>query len=242
MNIFLLYLNFQYNINIGQIMSKLLYLSEKQLVKNSSNVEIANSLKESILFFLNNHDTSGFVFDLKTDIEDNKKILLLINKFNPLLPVIILSENDIPDLLKKWNSNIIGAKNFDEVIANRNIYINKRKFYRINWPLNIAYSYSYDMPNSSTGKILTLSLGGAYIITDDIHNLETNQKLICRVEFSIFFLLVESSIIRIIDNHTSEIPMGFAVQFENITDATKKCINRIINDEVISVLSKEFTI
>jgi hypothetical protein len=222
-------------------MSKILYFSEQDTGSYPPDIEKKSSLRDSILYFLNNQDTSGFIFDIMDKPDKNKNILHLIEKFNPLLPVIIISKTDISNKeeYKKWNPNIIWAKNINEAISTFHPYVNKRQFYRISWPLNVAFSQSFDMKNASHGKVLTLSLGGAYVLSENITDLKKNMKIVCRIEFSIFFLLVESHIVRVVTNSTEDMPKGFAIQFENITEATKKCINKLINDEVISTLSKE---
>jgi hypothetical protein len=225
-------------------MSKILYFSRQDTGTYPPDIEKKNTLRDSILYFLNNQDTSGFIFDIMEKPDENRNILLLIEKFNPLVPVIIISKNEISnrDEYKKWNPNVLWAKNVNEAMATFHPYVNKRQFYRITWPLNVVFSSSFDMKGASHGKILTLSLGGAYVLSDAVGLLKKDSKIICRIEFSIFFLLVESHIVRVVEKPTADAPKGFAVQFENITEATKKCINKLINDEVISILSKELHI
>jgi hypothetical protein len=231
------------------MMDKIIYYSEQNNnIKEIKGVLIEKTinLRQTIMFFLNNQDASGFIFDIQKSIEDNKKVLQLINKFNPGIPVIIIADEKETfniEEYKKWNQNILWAKNFDEVSIVYKPFINKRKFYRINWPLNIEFSETFELKNSLKGKILTLSVGGAYVKSNDTAGLKKDMKLICRLEFSLFYFLVESKVVRVINTEADEMnPAGFAVQFFNISEATKNCINRVINDEVVSTLFSELNI
>ena len=220
-------------------MAKIMYYSQnsdREEIKNTE-IVVSSSMREAILFFLNNQDTSGFIFDLQNKIEDNKKILLIMEKFNPSLPVIALCDVNVMDINSyyQWNKNFITADNLEDALLKLKPFLNKRKYYRIEWPLNITFADTYEMKNTKKGKILTLSLGGAYVQTEHRNNLKKNDRIVSRIEFSVFFLLVESIVVRVSTGNEK----GFAVQFENISEATRKCLNRIINDEVIFTLSKE---
>jgi Tfp pilus assembly protein PilZ len=99
-----------------------------------------------------------------------------------------------------------------------------------------AIFYHEDNPAvSESGVVLSLSAGGAFVKTTNLSLLD-NEAVIIEIQFMDFKFLVEAKVVRINKELSQELPVGFAVEFTKISEATKRYIARLIKDRILSTL------
>ncbi len=232
-------------------MIKILYYSSgnERLTENFNKEKFRifemKTLKDLIIFLLNNYDVQAFISEFHESVESRRTILEILFNFNEFLPVYFIDrENQDRASYHKIHPGIKFVRSIDEIFVHFEPYSNKRKYYRINWPLNAIIADSIESLSgraSRKGQIVSLSLGGAYINVSDFKNVRPSSEIALRIIFANFTFLVNAKVIRIAGNSNEyqSKSAGIAVEFHDVTDATKKFLNTIINDRVISMLFRE---
>lgn len=230
-------------------MEKILYFnsddnSNLDLTKlqNKYDLQIKKNIKDTFIYLINNPLVVAFATDLNDDKELTKKLLENIYHLNNMLSYIIVNTNNTPvdeKELKRYNDNAIVVNTADEIV---NIVdstsTNRREFNRIVWPLSTIF-YEPSMQSSyETGLVLSISAGGAFVKVSSLELIEKirNKNIMMEIVFEYFKFLVEASVLRVNSDVTSDISYGFAVKFVDVSEATHKCINTIVNNRILSFL------
>lgn len=198
------------------------------------------SLRELALFLADHYDAVGMAVALSSDPADDAQAVSLARRLSPQLPIILVGERTVFDQLPEsvarakatWSPDGASLAELFKPVKNR------RQFYRLEWPLGVQYSSHFNMTGHRPGKIITLSAGGASVLTRDLGGLAEGQDLFLRVYFEHFVFFVESRIVRV--SPLSGAEPGFAVAFQRITPATAGIIKDILRDQMVQVLGREF--
>jgi hypothetical protein len=232
-------------------MEKILYLNTMDVGKLVLNgvekrylIHTTPSLKEALIYLIDNPEVSMFVCDMDAENRICRKMIENLKHLNPILPIMLLNpgRSKISETeLRQFNNNISIVNTLEQVKENiDNAMMNRRQFNRIIWPLSANFYTEKDIKYVETGLVLSLSAGGAFVKTThfDIAKENLNRKIILEIKFEDFKFLVESIVLRVNEHSTGEMPAGFAAKFINISTATHSYIKRIVNDKILSSLMK----
>lgn len=227
-------------------MEKIVYFSDDgkyyldiRTLRDKYEIHKTSRIKDAVIYLIDNPDTELFLCDLAVSDEENHRVLTLIANLNPVMPFIgvrTIKTNRSEFDYKLYNENfalIDSPDKIDDVLARERK--NRRRFNRTVWPLSAIF-YRVDNPNASeSGVVLSLSVGGAYIKTTNL-SLAKDEELIIEIQFMDFKFLVEGRVVRINKDLSGDLPVGFAVEFIKVSEATKHYIARLIDDRILSTL------
>ena len=183
-----------------------------------------------------------FCVVLKLDIieKEDTELLLSINKCFPILPIIIISDDENnedfaePDfsLIKYDNDKEIIKEKLKVCISSINVR-NKRKNRRFSWPLK-GY-LSFDKKSWEKYPIKSISSSGAFLECNTVIP-GPGKKAILRIIFKNFKMY---TVCEILDPRmaSSNLPDGFGVKFTRFSEPSRKIINNIIDDALVKVLT-----
>lgn len=227
-------------------MEKIVYLSTDgryQLdltpVRDQYGIFKTSQAKDALIYLIDNPETCVFIYDLVPSDEDNHRMLTTLYNLNSLMPFIgvqTIRSNRTEFDYKLYNENFIlldNPKKIAEVLSREQK--NRRRFNRTVWPLSAIFYHEDNPAVSESGVVLSLSAGGAFIKTTNLSLLD-NETVIIEIQFMDFKFLVEAKVVRINKELSKDLPVGFAVEFIKISEATKRYIARLIKDRILSTL------
>lgn len=204
-------------------------------------VHLVGNLRELIRYFLENTDTIGLVAEMGAELSLAARAIDIAHRLNPQIPVVCLGETASFQRIGKPKS---GAQPLHAVSLNALLAILKpkatpRKFCRLEWPLQVYYSNQFNMAGAKGGKVVNLSIGGAAIVTQAPPGFQLGDAAFVKILFESFAFFVECRVVRAdLPGH----PLGFAVEFQKISPATRGAIQDILGDKLVQVLFEDFQI
>lgn len=237
------------NYSIGVFVSndKLVLNKYKDSLEKKVTLEIFNDVEDSIEYLIkDNLNISFCIIDCSS--AESKKIFSFIDKVhrvNNLIKIILVEvKNDFEKenkaniekySVESYNNRADTEKVFDYVFNMiSNLKDAKRKYSRVNWPLNVNITFLSDKKKPRIERhILSISGNGAYICSDD-HIPAKDEKLNLNITFKDFKLMTEALVVWTNeDGKKSEYPCGFAVSFIDIGHISQKIIDDIIKDKLL---------
>jgi len=212
---------------------------KKNLQESHASILPFDDIKKLLTHLINVPETPYLLFE-PSNLADDHKFLEAIFNLNRMLPIIFLCNQhscEAENIIKQY-STIQICKNFtefEELVTK--IDQNPRKSNRVNWPLTAKFFKDPQRPVMGKGNITSLSIGGLFIKTQNLEDVDLEDKLFFDIVFMDFTFLVEGVVITITPAKDSNNNIGgFAVRFENISDPTKKYISNLINHKLLNML------
>lgn len=188
-------------------------------------------------------------------ISFEERVISFVDKVNEINPFIVKIIFDCPsdwiknrtDLINKYNLIVFpsGCDNSEicESIKN-NVYTDdnkiKRRFSRVDWPLNVQISFDDSAKETITRNVLSISGNGAYISSENFMP-RKNDRLTLTISFKDFKLFTDSEVVWLNGSKQKpNLPEGFAVTFIDIGFASQKVIDSIIKDKIIKRVLFDF--
>ncbi len=196
-------------------------------------------IRNIVLKLIENNNINFIICDPDNSEKSNIELIETAVSLNPALTVILFRKNKITEVTcNNTECRTMFIEKMEEIKRIEDFRPEHlRNFKRINWPLSVKYSHSPEMGNPDSGKLISLSAGGAYIETKELDIISPGSKIFIEIEFKQFNFYADASILRI--NHIHQQPeknKGFAVEFQNVTQATQNCIDSIIKDKLAQKL------
>lgn len=182
-------------------------------------------------------DIRCLIIEFDRPDEEYRQFLLSIRDNFPLLGVCVLlpaaftgEKPPYRYLNSKASEGKLAEALRDFITKTQNV--NKRESHRFNWPLTARFSL--DNKEWETYEIHSISSGGAYLKCTGRFPPPLTPAWI-RAEFRDFVLEAEC---RTLDprSASSNLPVGFGVRFEGLSDTAVETLGRLINDAIISIL------
>jgi len=212
---------------------------KKNLQESHVSILQFDDIKKLLTHLINVPDTPYLLFE-PSNLADDHKFLEAIFNLNNMLPIIFLCNQhscEAENILKQYSTTQI-CKNFtefEELVTK--IDQNPRKFNRVNWPLTAKFFKDPKRPVMGIGNITSLSIGGLFIKTQNLEDVDLEDKLYFDIVFMDFTFLVEGAVISITPAKDSNNNIGgFSVKFDNISEPTKKYILNLINHKLLNML------
>jgi len=212
---------------------------KKNLQESGASIHQFDDIKKLLTHLINVPDTPYLLFE-SSNLDDDHQFLEAIFNLNNMLPIIFLCHQhscEVDSIIKKY-ATMQTCKNLAELEQLvSNIAKNPRKSNRVNWPLTAKFFKDPKRPVMGKGNITSLSVGGLFIKTQNLEDVDLEDKLYFDIAFMDFTFLVEGVVISITPAKDSNNNIGgFSVKFENISDPTKKYILNLINHKLINML------
>ena len=235
--------------NIGIFIEKDNHIKSKyqDQLQRKFTIEYFDSIPASLTYLVDNNINISFaVIKLSSDI--SKVILSFlenINSINPFIKIVAIETNDaiqsqFSDIIKKYNIITVSDTEDSDTLISR-IQSNllpedapKRKYSRVNWPLNVKVSFLDDKEKQSfDSNVLSISANGAYISHEDEIPAKAT-RLGLTISFKNFKLFTESYVVWTNDaNQKPSFSRGFAVDFRDMSLISQKIIDEIIKDKIL---------
>lgn len=210
-------------------------------------IEFFDTIPASLSYLVDNNINILFaIIRLSSDIP---KVILSflenIHGVNPFIKIVAIEVNStvksqFGEIIKKYEIITVYDTEDGDTLMHR-IQSNllpentpKRKYSRVNWPLNVKVSFLDDKEKQSfDSNVLSISANGAYISNDaDIPAKGTRLGL--TISFKNFKLFTESYVVWTNDaNQKPSFIRGFAVDFRDISLISQKIIDEIIKDKIL---------
>lgn len=208
-------------------------------LKKEFSVNYIRSIKAAIIYQIEFPAIDGIIYD--SDSLDHREILDSIEKIkllNPLVLQVVLGDLQ----LENENHQLVKDDNLDSIIRRiSNHSKNRRESNRATWPIRAVYHNSNSFDKKYTGVVLSISIGGCFLKTEHLDLGKPGDKVDMEILFDEFNFLVEGEIVRTqrIADLTS--PQGFSIRFLEPSPQTKKYIEQIINNRILSMIFDDFS-
>lgn len=201
----------------------------------------------SALPYIVENNTSIMFCIIRWSLESEELIKYFIEKVNAINPTIKIAIIETADTFASYYGNI--TKNYNTISFTKNEDPKdicktvmssipndskpRRQYSRVNWPLNVAISFSDKTKPKIERNILSISGNGAYVCSDT-NMPQKGDTLGLTISFKDFKLFTEARVVwNNEDNKKPEYPNGFAVSFVDIGLASQKIIDSIIRDKLL---------
>ncbi|WP_028974383.1 PilZ domain-containing protein [Spirochaeta cellobiosiphila] len=191
----------------------------------------AQDLKQAFLYQINNPNIDSYIIDIDISFEKLLEMISYIHYLNGLVHVYIHINHLLGDITKNVSQLHVLEDVGELPRLLKDIPPDHRQYNRGHWPIQCEYWFPSQPDLRYEGMILSLSSGGCFIQTKDIHR---DQVISMYVLFKDFRFLVEGRVLR--RNSDTDQSSGIAVEFENVTPQTLKYIDEIINKKILSHL------
>lgn len=224
----------------------------KNCMNNFFQMSIFTNTSSALPYIVENNINILFcVIRWNTEPEESVKLFMeKIHSINPLIKIIVIETVETfsdyySEIIKKYNImyftkneevKLICQKISDSIDQNN---IPRRKYSRVNWPLNVIISFFDKSKPKIERNILSISGNGAYICSDT--NIpQKGETLGLTISFKDFKLFTEARVVWTNeDNKREEYPNGFGVSFVDIGVASQKIIDSIIRDKLLQEILVE---
>lgn len=216
------------------------------------NITECDNLEEALQTAVSDSSFHYFICRAQSVSEEN--LLFLIKKIhtvNPQISKIITEvserwENENNDLCEKYSLTLVSDEAGEEslLFAINHVGLRdskqRRQFNRIEWPLTVQIKPASGKGEPILKNILSVSGNGVFVKSEDYAPIK-EQTLILQIYFKDFKLLTEAKVVWVNDGKTrSDLPLGFAASFKNVTPSSQKVIDAIIKDKMLKNLLFEY--
>ncbi|HBD95194.1 MAG: hypothetical protein A2015_04685 [Spirochaetes bacterium GWF1_31_7] len=225
-------------------MKKIVYYEDKPKSTNNTliegvkfNIHTMTGIRNVVLFMINSNNVIGILCDKDNKEISNIDLMETVWSVTPfVLFILFKSSTRNTTIYDEFKDKIIWINSLEEIDTIESFTPSyMRKFNRINWPLLVHFSLDSTVSSSSSGNILSLSAGGAFIETEQLAGIQQSSNIYLIIEFKDFKLYVDSTVIRV-NNDKKQGKCGFAVEFHHVSKLTQNCIDSIIKDKLASRL------
>lgn len=113
----------------------------------------------------------------------------------------------------------------------------RRRFNRVDWPLKMLVREKY--PDELL-NVMSVSGGGALVKKED-RLPKQGERFHINLFFKDFKLLTEAEVVRVNEERSEHVPVGFAVKFLNVSKGSQKVIDEIVRDKLIKSILFEYS-
>jgi len=204
--------------------------------QNSSRVFYrAESQKDAYLYHIEHVNVDSYIIDpAGMTVEQLKSIVEHIQYLNAIITILIYKPAlELPGNL--LNEKYIRIIKTDDEISHHLKEISKvnRDSNRVQWPLMSNTGFPDNKKESlKTAKVLSLSSSGCFVGTDPLIPLNKGDFLAMIFSFNDFDFYSDANVVRV--SREAEKTKGIAVEFQNVSKQTQKCIGEIIDEKILS--------
>ncbi len=210
-------------------------------LKSQFEINHVRSAKAAIIYQIEFPEIDAIIYD--SENLDHRELFSNLEKsmmINPLVLQFILGDISLPIKFEN-NSKIKSISNFDKISKDINSHaVNRRHSNRADWPIQVNYHKKGFRDKSKWGLILSISVGGCFIKTEQLELGKIGDFFTMNIHFNDFNFLVEGEVVRIHRIADMNSPQGFSIKFTDPTPQTKGFIEEIINDKILATIFLDF--
>ncbi len=201
--------------------------------------DTTRGLVESIVY---EKDVVSVVVELDgADREEAKFLRSFVRLFPTIVVTVVADPGDLPFKLPPQTVLVPIVQSEEEIVSGLSsaiiprVHPNRRKFNRFDWPLQAVLGP--DPLGDPRHRIRALSAGGAFLEHSGANPTPGSHETIT-IRFGNFALTVQCEILDA-RQASSVLPQGFGIRFLDLSAATERIIERIVNDALVEVLLGE---
>lgn len=196
----------------------------------------AGSEREGHLYQIEHPEVDSYIIYPET-LSSHELLSMIehIHYLNSLVTILILRPNHDREFISQKNVQVVNQPGDIPGIL-KNIKGNQRNFNRIQWPVMVEFQQVGNPVEKYRGLVLSISSDGCFIRTKQ--EIETNKSLSMTFHFKEFDFYTEGIVLRQ-NMQNSNFAFGLAVNFNQTSPQTKKCIQDIINEKILAELMEK---
>ncbi len=206
-----------------------------QVNREERELYFADSESDAFIYHIEHPAADSYmVYSQGLSPSEIRLIIQHIHYLDPMIPVLIVGAAAFDSSEFRNNKNIYLVEKNQEISAVlKDLPENHRSGNRAEWPVNVDYSIQKEPGIKHGGIILSISSTGCFARTKNVP--ENGETLELTIRFRDFNFFTEGVVVRINMGKNLQ-PDGFAAEFHNTSLQTKKCIQDIINEKILSGL------